>query len=141
MSFSHDYDLKNFNSARPPVQQFHLHATPAIFSALRTRGIQGCTTASQSKSYERTLLLVDVGTCYGLILLLAAPRHPHLQIGAIEPVRENFTILNVEIYRSDNIRPLPLSGSEDNRSIHISFVSSSSASMPTINSRISTRND
>ncbi len=125
--FEADYDVGAVHIVRPVDQQFQMRVTPRFRGRYENAPYEAYTARLLSKMCQRASVFIDVGAHYGFFSLLVASRYPHLRVIALEPVRENFQILehNIADNGVENIEAhnLAVSNAAEEKLLYISEAS------------------
>lgn len=123
---------------RPQGHAFEMEVTPYYLEHYAGNISATFTTALLANLLTSTRLFIDVGACDGFYSLLAATRHSHLEVVALEPVEEHYSALTRNRQRNDarNIRTLQKAAwnynSEKVEPLTIDALLSDYASCPTL---------
>lgn len=125
--FKHEYDLDSLILVSPHDRDFSMYVTPRHRDHYEGQSYEHFSANLLAGVLNRAKLFVDVGAHYGFFTLLAATRHPQLEILAFEPVPETAEVLrrNVSLHNLQNatIRQMAVSSSEGFSTMCISLAS------------------
>lgn len=113
-SFQHEYDLDSLQLIRPRGQSFEMEVTPRYIHHFYHNAFEGFSADFVANLLFSHSLFIDIGAHYGFYTMLAATRHSHLEVVAIEPVPETYSILcrNVARNAGNNVRTLCAAASD-----------------------------
>jgi len=125
--FEHEYDLDSLILVSPRDRDFSMYVTPRYRSHYEGQSYERFSANLLAGILNRAKLFVDVGAHYGFFTLLAATRHPQLEILAFEPVPETAEVLrrNVSLHNLQNttVRQMAVSSTEGFSAMWISQAS------------------
>ena len=87
-----DYNLDALTRVRPSGDDFDMYVTPR-FVPVYANGYEVLSTRIVKQFVSRKDLFIDVGAHYGYYSLLAAKANPGIRIAAVEPIEDNFRVL------------------------------------------------
>ena len=87
-----DYNLDALTRVRPSGDDFDMYVTPR-FVPVYANGYEVLSTRIVKQFVARKDLFIDVGAHYGYYSLLAAKANPGIRIAAVEPIEDNFRVL------------------------------------------------
>jgi hypothetical protein len=102
--FKHEYDLDSACTVTPRGRQFLMHVTPRFRFHYEGQAYEKFTSDLLASIAKRAALFVDVGAHYGYFSLLAGNSNPQLEIIAIEPTPETFTLLERNLAQLANAK-------------------------------------
>jgi FkbM family methyltransferase len=88
-----DYNLDLLEIVKPSGDTFSMYVTPR-FTQSYTQGYEKFSTRIVKNFVKKCDLFIDVGANYGYYSLLAARANKDIRIIAVEPIAENFKVLN-----------------------------------------------
>jgi len=98
--FQHEYDLTALQLIRPGGHSFEMEVTPRYLHHYVHNSYEPFTADLLANLLFSQRLFIDVGAHYGFYTLLAATRHSRLEVLALEPVQESYTVLTRNIERN-----------------------------------------
>jgi FkbM family methyltransferase len=125
--FKHEYDLDSLILVSPRDRDFSMYVTPRYRHHYEGQSYECFSANLLAGVLNRAKLFVDVGAHYGFFTLLAATRHPQLEILAFEPVPKIAEVLrqNISLHNLQNatIRQMAVSSTEGFSTMWISLAS------------------
>ena len=91
--FEDEYDLASLLLVTPTGQDFSMYVSPRFKSKYVDRSYEGFTADIIRLISRRAKFFVDIGAHYGFYTLLAANSNPSMDIIALEPTPETFSVL------------------------------------------------
>ena len=102
--FDQDYSLRHLVEITPRGHKFRMHITPR-FEGHYSNGYEVFSSRLVPNLVKKSDLFLDVGAHYGFYSLLAAEANPHMKIISVEPVPENFEILQKNMEENEISSP------------------------------------
>jgi len=125
--FKHEYDPDSLILVSPRDRDFSMYVTPRYRHHYEGQSYERLSANLLAGVLNRAKLFVDVGAHYGFFTLLAATRHPQLEILAFEPVPETAEVLrrNVALHNLQNatIHQMAVSSTGGFSAMYISLAS------------------
>jgi FkbM family methyltransferase len=114
MTSEHGFDSEYARPIRLDGHQFQMHVASDVSAHDTSSECAAHTARLLSKMCHRAAIFIDVGARYGFYSMLAASQCPHLQVISLEPVRQDFEILeqNVALNGLKNIEAHNLAASD-----------------------------